>query len=840
MKAVIMAGGFGTRLRPLSCNIPKPMVSMANRPMMEHIVNLLKRHGVTELLVLLYFQAENIRSYFGDGSRFGVKIQYVQATEDFGTAGAVKNAQEFLDERFLVISADVLTDIDLNAACQFHRNAEAAATMILVRMENPLPYGVVITQEDGKISRFLEKPTWGEVFSDTVNTGIYVLEPGVLEEIPAKQSFDFSKDLFPYMLSSGQKLFGYITQDYWKDVGNLEEYFGAHQDILDGRVKIEVGGNLLHREHASIWVGKNVHVGNKVDFKGTVIIGNDAHLGSHCFISNSVMGDGVLVGDDVNLDRCVIWKDSSIGKRSILTEAIVANNSTLEEETVVFENAIISENCHIERGAKIKANVRIWPGKRVEADSILSSSLVWGEKWNRELFTDAKVMGVGNLELTPEFAVKLGAAYGAMLGSGSTVVTSRDAGNVSRMINRALICGLLSAGVNVQDLRTLPIPVVRYELKSGKERGGIHTRRSPLDPSQTDMIFFNGGGRDLPTPKTKAVERLFFREDFRRASPEETGQLDFPQRVIESYRQDFLKSIDAEKIKQSQFKLVVDYSSGGACEIFPSIIGSLGCEVMSLNAYLDPKKLSRSDEELTHTIERLSSIVKSVGADAGFLFDPGAEKLSVVDEDGNFIPPDLLLLIVTSLFLGATQARKIAVPVLASMGVDKIAEEYGVEVVRVRNDHLAMMDAIFSLKVDFVGGTKGGFIFPGFQLGADAMYNLAKILELLSKNGGALSGPKKRSLVELRRELDKYHMARKTVPCSWRKKGQVMRELLKYTEDCQRELIDGVRVLNHNSWVLVMPDRRKAAFHILAESIDADQAEKLVEKYAVKVAEWQT
>jgi mannose-1-phosphate guanylyltransferase/phosphomannomutase len=408
------------------------------------------------------------------------------------------------------------------------------------------------------------------------------------------------------------------------------------------------------------------------------------------------------------------------------------------------------------------------------------------------------------------------------------------------MINRALICGLLSAGVNVQDLRTLPIPVVRYELKSGKERGGIHTRRSPQDPSQTDIIFFNGGGRDLPTSKTKSVERLFFREDFRRASPEETGQLDFPQRVIESYRQDFLKSINTEKIKQSQFKLVLDYSSGGACEIFPSIIGSLGCEVMSLNAYLDPKKLSRTDEELAHSIERLSSIVKSVGADAGFLFDPGAEKISVVDEDGDFIPPDLLLLIVTSLFLGATQARKIAVPVLASMGVEGIAAEYGVEVIRVRNDHLAMMDAIFSLKVDFVGGTKGGFIFPGFQLGADAMYNLAKILELLSKNGGALSGPKKRSLVELRGELDKYHMARKTVPCSWRKKGQVMRELLKNTEDCQRELIDGVRVLNHNSWVLVMPDRRKAAFHILAESINAGQAEKLVEKYAVKVAEWQT
>lgn len=839
MKAVIMAGGFGTRLRPLSCNIPKPMVYVANKPMMEHIVNLLQKHGLKDLVVLVYFQAEAIRDYFGDGSRFGVRIEYVQAQEDYGTAGSVKNAQRLLDHRFLIISADVLTDIDLKAACDFHQRNEAKATMVLTRMENPLSYGLVFTREDGRISRFLEKPTWGEVFSDTVNTGVYIMEPEVLEQIPPKRSFDFSKNLFPHMLTEGQRLFGHVTSDYWRDVGNLEEYFEAHQDILEGRIEVDIQGNLLHREHASIWVGKNANVGEKVEFKGTVIVGNDAEIGSHSFISNSVIGDKVHIGDDVNLDRSVIWRDTSVGKRSILTEAIVANNAKLEEETVVFENAIISENCHIEKGAKIKANVRVWPGKRVEADSILSSSLVWGETWNRELFTDAKVMGVANLELTPEFAVKLGAAYGAMLGKGSTAVTSRDSGSASRMINRALICGLLSAGVNVNDLRTLPIPVVRYELKSGRERGGIHTRRSPLDPRQIDMVFFNGGGRDLPTSKTKSVERLFFREDFRRAFPEETGQLDFPQRVIESYRQDFLKAIDSEKIRKAEFKVVVDYSNGGACEIFPSIIGSLGCEVISLNAHLDPKKLSRSDDELARSIQHLSSIVKSVNADVGFLFDPGAEKLSVVDGEGEFIPPDLLLLIVTSLFLKSTPARRIAVPVVASMGVEKIAAEYGVKVTRVRNDHLAMMDALSDPAADFVGGTKGGFIFPGFQLGADAMFNVAKILELLSRNGNSTSACKKRCLVDLRRELDQYHMVKRTVPCSWGKKGQVMRELSKHTEDCKRQLIDGVRVLNCDSWVQVMPDRRKASFHILAESTKPGEAEKLVEKYAAKVNQWQ-
>ncbi|MCZ7626433.1 MAG: nucleotidyltransferase family protein [Candidatus Methylomirabilis sp.] len=175
MKAVIMAGGFGTRLRPLTTNIPKPMIPMAVKPLMEHTVTLLKDHGFDHLITLLYFQPDSIERYFGDGSEFGVKMVYATATEDYGTAGAVKNAAAFLDEAFLVISGDVLTDFDLSQAVKFHKDRGAVATMVLTRVENPLQYGVVITAPDGRVTHFLEKPTWGEVISDTVNTGIYIL-----------------------------------------------------------------------------------------------------------------------------------------------------------------------------------------------------------------------------------------------------------------------------------------------------------------------------------------------------------------------------------------------------------------------------------------------------------------------------------------------------------------------------------------------------------------------------------------------------------------------------------------------------------------------------------------
>jgi mannose-1-phosphate guanylyltransferase/phosphomannomutase len=191
-----MAGGFGTRLRPLTCNTPKPMVPLMNKPMMEHIVALLKAHGVTDIIASLFYQPDVIISHFGDGSGLGVKITYFRADADYGTAGSVRLAADGVNERILIISGDILTDFDLTAAVRFHESKKAKATLVLTHEKNPLQFGVVITRDDGKITRFLEKPSWGEVFSDTINTGIYILEPEAIQLIPQREEFDFSKDLF--------------------------------------------------------------------------------------------------------------------------------------------------------------------------------------------------------------------------------------------------------------------------------------------------------------------------------------------------------------------------------------------------------------------------------------------------------------------------------------------------------------------------------------------------------------------------------------------------------------------------------------------------------------------
>src|ERR1700677_426916 len=236
MKGVLMAGGEGSRLRPLTSRRPKPLAPVAGKPVMEHIIGLLRRHGITEIVATLHYLADEVESYFDSGSDFGVTMEYVVEDTPLGTAGAVKMAAKLLaGETFIVISGDALTDIDLTALIEHHRREGNDVTIALQRVTNPLEFGVVVTDENGRITRFLEKPSWGEVFSDTINTGIYVLEPDILERMIRGRNYDFSKDLFPEMLRDGAKLGAYIIDAYWPDIGNLEQYQQANYDALEGK-----------------------------------------------------------------------------------------------------------------------------------------------------------------------------------------------------------------------------------------------------------------------------------------------------------------------------------------------------------------------------------------------------------------------------------------------------------------------------------------------------------------------------------------------------------------------------------------------------------------------------
>jgi len=835
MKAVIMAGGFGTRLRPLTMNIPKPMVPIVNIPIMHRIITLLKKNGITDIIALVYYQPDVIMNYFKDGKDFGVNITYVKAEADFGTAGSVKNAENFIGEdEFLVISGDVLTDIDLSKAIEYHHDKKSKATIVITRVKNPLPYGIVIVRDSGEIIRFLEKPSWGEVFSDTINTGIYVLDPSVLEFIPYKQEFDFSKNLFPLLLEKKFPFYGYIAESYWRDIGTLSDYLEAHLDCLAGQVEIEIKGERIETPKGVIYVGENVKVADYDRFEGVVVIGNNTRIGKKAKIINSVIGSFCEIEDECEIIDSVIWDRTKVKRRAKLTLDVIGYDNFIGEGAEINENVFISDRCIIGSSAKLLPNIKLWPLKVVEDGSILSKSLVWEDKWLSELFTEARVSGISNIEMTPEFGAKLGAAFGALLGQGKTVIVSRDADNVSRMMNRALICGLISAGLNVDDIRIASIPMVRHELRSGRYAGGLHVRKSPVDKNQTDIIFFDSNGMDLPVGKAKAIERLFFGEDFPRVPHDKVGTINFPVRTIEGYVEKFLSALNIDAIRKQSFKIAIDYSNGVAVTVLPNILGQLGCQVISLNAYLEPTKLTRSDEEFKKAVDELSQIVTSIKCDVGFMLNPGAERIWLIDERGKLLSDNRLLSIVTKLFLSvnATKVKKIAVPISASLEVDLIASEYGIEVVRTKNSHYGMMEAVLKdPEIKFVGGTKGGFIFPEFLFASDGMFAISKILELM-----ALAELK---IGEIEEKLPKLFLKRLSIPCPRDLKGKVMRYATLESEKSKRQLIDGVKIfLDDLTWVLILPDRQRSEVHLFVESNDEKMVDKLIGEYSEKVRSW--
>lgn len=823
MKAVIMAGGFGTRLRPLTCNLPKPMVPMVNRPIMEHIVQLLKRHNITDILAILYYHPEIIEGYFGDGSKFGVKIKYVGAAEDLGTAGSVKNAEDHLREPFIIISGDVVTDFDLTAAIQFHKERQALATITLTRVSDPLSFGIVITNEEGKIVRFLEKPSWGEVFSDTVNTGIYILQPEIFKYIPEGKEFDFSKNLYPSLLTSKQPLYGYIAEGYWQDIGNLDAYRGTHYDCLKGEITLNIPGRKLDTIGRDIWIGEGTTVSKQASLKGGVVIGNDCCIEDGATIVDSSIGNNVVIEGGAQIINSIIWDKVEIGRQAELKEAVVCRESKIKAKAFLGNGVIVSDGCTVGVESSVRANVKMWPHKEVDNGATLSSSLIWGERWARVLFGTYGVSGLANIEITPEFAARLGAAWGASFPKGVSLMTARDNDRTCRMINRAIISGVLSTGVNIRDISTVPIPVARYQVRTSNEQGGVHVRRAPYDPRLIEIRFFDAQGIDIPVSKEKAIQQLFFREDYRRARIEEVGDLSFPYRVVDYYKEGFMDCIDTNSIAKSNFKFVIDYGFSDASTIFPSILEELGCHVVALNAHPDPARVNRTQKEMEQSLKQLSDIVVSLRADIGFMFDQEAERLFLVDEGGYILPDTLGTAVMANLVSRCHPKATIAVPISVTRIIEKVTRG---RVKRTKTTPRAIMEETDSY---MVSNGSGGFIFPQFQPAFDAMFASVKTLEFMSQLGVKLS--------KLVKAIPPFYCLHERIPCSWERKGAIMRMLMDMTKDKEVELLDGVKIKEGDDWALFLPDPDRPIFHIHAESSSVDKAKELADRYIVQIRE---
>ena len=822
-----MAGGEGTRLRPMTANQPKPLLPVVNKPIMEHVLRLLRRHGFDETVVTVQFLASMVRNYFGDGEEWGMRLQY--ATEDIplGTAGSVKNAEDALrDAPFLVISGDALTDIDLSDLVRFHKDHGALVTVALARVSDPLEFGIVIADEEGQIQRFLEKPTWGQVFSDTVNTGIYVMEPEVLAQVPRGESVDWSADVFPALLDRGAPVYGWVADGYWEDVGTHEAYHRVQADVLSGKVKADIDG---FEVSPGVWVAEGAEVDPDAILSGPLCIGDYAKIEAGAQLREyTVIGSNVVVKEGAFLHRATVHNNVYVGVGSTLRGCVVGKNTDVMASARIEEGAVVGDECVIESEAYVSAGVRVYPFKTIEAGAVVNTSVIWESRGQRTLFGPRGVSGLVNVEITPELCVRLASAYATTLRKGSVVTTSRDVSRAARALKRAVHGALNASAINVIDLEAQPLPVARYETARSECSGGIALRTTPGDPQSIDILFLDDQGADLSQAVQRKLERVFSRQEYRRAFPGEIAELTYPPRVIEAYTGDLIRCVDMSGVRGAGLKVVVDCAGGTASLVLPGLLGRIGVDVLTVNNRLDEATPTQSLAQVRADLHRLAELVYSSRAAFGVRFDPVGERIVLIDDKGALVSDDRALLVVLDLVAAERRSGRVALPVTTTRVAEDVCRYHGVTVGWTPTSPSGLYEATEAGDVIFAADGRGGFVVPEFSRSLDGIAAFAMLLGLVARTRLTLS--------QIHARIPVAHLLRRSVPTPWAAKGSVMRTVVEAAGDREIDTTDGVRVIEPGrGWALVLPDTAHAVTHLWAEADDSENAQALLDEWAAVV-----
>ncbi|MGE4317560.1 MAG: sugar phosphate nucleotidyltransferase [Deferribacterales bacterium] len=827
MKAVVMAGGFGTRIQPLTSSMPKPMIPVFNKPMMEYIIESLKAAGIIDIVILLYFKPEVIQGYFGDGSSRGVKIHYVLPDDDYGTAGAVKKAQKYLDDRFIIVSGDLISDFNIQEIIGFHEVKNSLATITLTSVPDPLQFGVVITDKESKILRFLEKPGWGEVFSDTINTGIYVFEPEILQYIPEDSNFDFSKDLFPKLMASGIDIFGYNAKGYWRDVGNPDSYRAALLDIMDGQVSLPMAGTKTEDKSAVVYTGSNTVIDESAKFEGLVVLADGCIVGKDAYVKNSVIGAGCVLEEKSRVTSSILWQKCSVGKNTHVQNAVLCDNVKLGASVRAEHGVIIAEGTEVGNQVIFEKDVMVWPEKQIEAGSIVSSNLIWGDKWKKSIFEGGKVSARTNVELSPDLAAKLGAALGSQLPTGCRVLMSRDYDRASRMLKRCFLGGLLSTGINVTELRMTPLPVMRHKLSMFGEVAGVYFRQCQSDPTNTEILFYDESAALIDSNFEKNIERVFFRENFRRATHDDIGEIYDQMMVNEFYKEGVLKNIDINLIKTRRSKIVVDLMNGTTDTTYPELLNKAGVDAVVLNAYRDEKKLSRTMHQTEVSFKEVTDIVKVTESEMGIVIYPHGERLGIITDKGEVLSEDKALLFMLKLIdLSVKGKVKVYLPAFAPSVMDDSL--LNVEIVRGKASGIK---ADYLRNFYFTGDLNRNFTFMKNGTHADAMFSSLKMLEMMAKQNVKVS--------EVLKTLPEYHYSHTVINCPLELKGYLMRKMSEEAMDKDASFLDGIKItFKGKGWVHMVPDQFTANVHLYVEAAAEKDFNSIHGEYKDKINGW--
>lgn len=646
LKAVILAGGEGVRLRPLSLGQPKPMTPLFDQPILEHILRLLRRSGIVEIAVTLQYMPRRVTDYFGSGENLGVHLTYFTEPEPLGTAGGVRQCMDFLgQEDFLVISGDAVCDLDLKSAMEFHAARQAAATLLLYRHPKPLEYGLVLTGQDGRVKRFIEKPSWGQVLTNTVNTGIYLLSRRAMDAVPAGQPFDFGRDLFPALLAQGEALYGFAPKGYWCDMGDCQAYLKCAADALAGKVRLDLGlpqaapgiwcaGPLPQGVELTppCWLGPNVAVGEGSLIGPHVILGAGSTVGRQSLVQRSVL-HGASVGDRATLYGSILCRGAQAGRGSVLNEG-----------TVLGEGACAGEESILMEG------VKLWPNRTAPAGSRLTASLTTGGLRGPLSFSSGGTLrGELGQELTPETLLLLGNA----LGADGIVGIAHGSGEGARMLAQAAGCGACAAGAKVL-AHDAPTPSAAAWLAGAW--GLPATLYVEQREEEICLQLFDNCGLPLSRDRQRKLEGALLRGEQFRVPAHRVGRREVVTGVAGAYARDAARRSRLSPAPIKRLEVAVTGRTA-ADRALAEALSALGCAV---------SRMARP------------------GA-AAFRTSRGGFHLLAWDEEGEALSPELLLSMVALVEL--EQGRgPVALPAAAPAAIDAMAAQYGSNVLRLGRD----------------------------------------------------------------------------------------------------------------------------------------------------------
>jgi len=596
--------------------------------------------------------------------------------------------------------------------------------------------------------------------------------------------------------------------------------------VLARRVNVDIAG---FEVSPGVWLAEGAVVDPDAVLTGPVCIGDYAKIEAGAHIREySVIGANVVVKEGAFIHRAVVHNNVFVGQGTTLRGCVVGKNTDVMRLARIEETAVVGDECVIEPEAYISAGVKVYPFKTIEAGAVVNTSVIFESRGQRTLFGPRGVSGLINVEVTPELAVRLASAYATMLKKGSTITTSRDVSRAARTLKRAVQGALNASAINVVDLEALPLPVARFETARGDYSGGIALRTTPGDTQSIDIIFLDERGAELSLAAQRRLERVFSRQEFRRAFPGEIAELSYPPRVVEWYTHELLRCVDLNGVRGAGLKVVADCAGGTASLVLPTLLGRIGVEVHTLNNRLDEVTPTHTVAQQRAGMQRLAEVVSSSRATFGVRFDQVGERIQLVDEKGALVSDERALLVVLDLVAAERRHGRVALPVTTTRVAEQVCKFHGVQVTWTPTSQDALTTAAGADDVIFAADGRGGFVIPTFGRTVDGIAAFVMLLGLVARTRLTLS--------QIDARIPQAHLLRRSIPTPWAAKGSVMRTVVEAAAGRRVDTTDGVRVTDGDrGWVLVLPDPADAVTHLWAEGSDADSAQLLLDEWAMVI-----